>query len=300
VSELNRGPSNTRVLTFMLILSFSCALILASLATALKEPQEKAALLNRSKEMLISAKIFSHEGYFLLKNANGKYEPARYDFDQKKLVLGTSDDMANADSIFAVYESRVKPFLVDTKGNRTTFEKQKIDFTDYIDENVKTGYYKLPLKLIYEVSPNGVTASKGMSPEGYILPVNGFGLWGAIYGYLAIEADGNTVKGISWYEHIETPGLGANISAPSWQRHFPGKKIFQEGVGDFSTAPLGISVVRGKVSETLINNPKANSAVDGMAGATLTGNGVTKAYKESLSRYRPFFISLHKAYENKK
>ena len=58
------------------------------------------------------------------------------------------------------------------------------------------------------------------------------------------------------------------------------------------TAPVGITVVRGKVVEVVGDNPKAFSAVDGMPGATLTGNGVTKAYKDTLAPYRPFFIKL--------
>jgi Na+-transporting NADH:ubiquinone oxidoreductase subunit C len=112
-----------------------------------------------------------------------------------------------------------------------------------------------------------------------VIPVNGFGLWDAIYGYLALDPNGDTVIGITWYDQKETPGLGANISETSWQSLFPGKVIFQEspdGSTDFKTAQLGITVVRGKVSEVYGDSPKAKSAVDGMAGATLTGNGVNE------------------------
>jgi Na+-transporting NADH:ubiquinone oxidoreductase subunit C len=122
------------------------------------------------------------------------------------------------------------------------------------------------------------------------------GLWDAIYGYLAIKNDGDTVIGISWYDQKETPGLGANIAEPEWQSQFPNKKIFQEspnGETDFKTAPLGITVVKGKVSEVLGDSTKALSAVDGMAGATLTGNGVTNAYRDVLAAYRPFLLIVH-------
>ncbi len=298
MSELKKNPSNMQVLTFMVILCFCCALVLASLAIALKEPQEKAEILNRSKEMLIAARIFSHEGHFLLKGASGGYVPARYDMVAGKLVIGNKEDIADTDAISAVYQNHIKPFLVDKRGRSYTFQEQGIDMTDYISDNMKSGYYKLPFKLVYEVIPNGVKG-KDTKAEGYIIPINGFGLWGPIYGYLALEADGNTVLGTSWYEHIETPGLGANISTPGWQRHFPGKKVFQEGVGNLNEAPLGIKVVRGKVAEVFANSPKAHSAVDGMAGATLTGNGVAKAYKNSLKTYRPFLISLNQAAESK-
>ena len=68
------------------------------------------------------------------------------------------------------------------------------------------------------------------------------GLWDAIYGYLAIKTDGNTVIGISWYDQKETPGLGANISEPEWQSQFPGKHLFQEspdGRTDFKNGASG-------------------------------------------------------------
>ena len=144
--------------------------------------------------------------------------------------------------------------------------------------------------------PNEI--SKESKPEGYVIPVNGFGLWDAIYGYLAVATDGNTVIGISWYDQKETPGLGANISEAPWQDLFPGKKIFQEsadGKTEFKMTPLGIVVVKGKVSEVLGTNPKSKSAVDGMAGATLTGNGVTDAYRDVLGPYRPFLMKLNMA-----
>ncbi|HXF28444.1 MAG TPA: FMN-binding protein, partial [Chlamydiales bacterium] len=94
-----------------------------------------------------------------------------------------------------------------------------------------------------------------------------------------------------------TPGLGANIAEVPWQSQFPGKKVFQpdaSGKTDFAKTALGITVVRGKVSDVIGAAPKAVTAVDGMAGATLTGNGVTKAYKDTLAPYRPFLLGLTK------
>ena len=169
----------------------------------------------------------------------------------------------------------------------------KIKEEVYLRDYKKTGYYKESLKLVYKIFSN---EEKDKKIEGYVFPVNGMGLWDAIYGYLAIETDADTVIGISWYDQKETPGLGANISEPEWQSQFPNKKIFQEsanGTTDFQTAPLGIIVVKGKVNEVIGNSPKALSAVDGMAGATLTGNGVQNAYRDVLAAYRPFLLLLH-------
>lgn len=286
-----RQPGNTRTILFMVILSFICALILSVLASLLAKPQEIALELDRSKQMMIASKMFDFGGYFLLKKGS-EYIPAKYT-EGGVLVPGSDRDIPTTSQIIEVKDARLIPFLVNKKGETTTFEKEKINLDEYIANFKKGGYYKQPWMLIYKILPN---PDHEKEPIGYVIPVNGFGLWDAIYGYIALETDGNTVIGISWYDQKETPGLGANIAEPEWQSFFPGKRIFQEGPGgktDFKTAMMGITVVKGKVADVLGNSPKAKSAVDGMAGATLTGNGVTAAYQDSLSPYRTFLINIH-------
>jgi Na+-transporting NADH:ubiquinone oxidoreductase subunit C len=296
--DIKRIPSHVkRTIIFMVILSLVCALILSVLASALRVPQEVAKELDRSTQMLIAARIVSPFGYFQVQNEKGEFVPAKFTADG---TLEPTEEKipATRDQILDVYRKRIQPFLVNDKGEETTFQEAGMDEQDYTADYRKTGYYLQPWKLIYKIFPNSNSneANDQKQVEGYVIPVNGMGLWDAIYGYLAIRPDGNTVIGISWYDQKETPGLGANISEAEWQSQFPGKHIFQEGSGgktDFATAPIGITVVKGKVSEVYGNSPKALSAVDGMAGATLTGNGVTDAYKNVLSAYRPFLLRVH-------
>lgn len=278
----------------MVALSLACALILSILASALAEPKAIARDLDRSRQMMIAARILSHEGYFLLKDSDGKYIPARFS-EGGILVPGTARDIATTEQLIQVYRHRLIPLLVNKKGQLISFKEAGLNEEKYLNDYRKTGYYRQPLKLVYEILPNDQNPSD-LKPEGYVIPVNGFGLWDAIYGYIALKPDGNTVIGISWYDQKETPGLGANISEAYWQNLFPGKKVFLEspdGKTDVKTAPLGITVVKGKVTEVLGNSPKAQSAVDGMTGATLTGNGVTDAYRDVLGAYRPFLIKLN-------
>lgn len=288
--------SNKYVIMFITGLSLICAVILSILASALAPAQEKAKELDRSEQMMIAAKLLSIKGYFLLENEKGEYVPAKYAADGL-VEPGNEHDLATSDQILAVYNKRIKAMLVTKDGDLTSFEKEGINLNSYVADFQKTGYYKQPLMLIYEVLPN--QAEEG-SPVAYVVPVNGFGLWDAIYGYLAIKPDGDTVIGTTWYDQKETPGLGANISEWEWQEQFLGKLIFQpspNGTTDFKSAPLGITVVKGRVSEVYADTPKAKSAVDGMPGATLTGTGVTLAYKDVLAPYRPFLIKINK--ENK-
>lgn len=295
------SANNTRTILFMVILSFFCAFILSLLASALEEPKATAKDLDRSKQMMIAAKILSHEGYFLLKDEKGQYIPAHLEKDRllpdKEKVIPTQPE------ILTVYNKRLIPMLVNDKGEIKSFQDLHMNLESYITDFRKSGYYKQPWKLIYKILANPSGEGKEEA-EGYVIPVNGYGLWDAIYGYLAIEPDGNTIIGITWYDQKETPGLGANIAEAYWQNLFEGKKIFQaapDGKTDLKTAPLGITVIKGKVSEVLGDTPKAKSSVDGMTGATLTGNGVTDAYRDVLKAYRPFLIKLkEKGGKNKK
>ena len=288
----------------MIVLSLVCAIILSILASALKEPQEIAKDLDRSKQMLIAARILSPYGYFQVEEAKGNFVPAKFAAGG---VLEPSSDKStpSQEQILEIYRDRIQPDLVNESGEMISFKSAGIDEKKYLQEYRKTGYYKEPYKLIYKIYSNRKPGEKENSqeraPVGYVVPVNGMGLWDAIYGYLAIQPDGNSVIGISWYDQKETPGLGANIAEPDWQSQFPGKHLFQEsadGQTNFKSAPLGITVVKGRVAEVLGTSPKALSAVDGMAGATLTGNGVTNAFRDVLAAYRPFLMKLHNA--NKK
>lgn len=118
-----------------------------------------------------------------------------------------------------------------------------------------------------------------------ILPVSGYGLWSTMFGFLALEADGNTVADITFYSHGETPGLGDFIAKPAWRELWRGKRAFDES-GD-----LKLQVVKGRVSA---DDPLADYHVDGVSGATLTGNGVTKMMQYWLSDhgYGPYLRNI--------
>lgn len=241
--------------------------------------------------MLMAAKIYSPEGYFLVRNENGELIRAKY---TSKGVLAASDEahVATKDQILKVFNYRLTPFLIEG-ANKKTFDETGVDLFTYLIDYEKEGYHKQARKLIYEISSN----TDPEKVEGYVIPVKGFGLWGAIYGYIALKADGNEVIGISWYDHIETPGLGANIAESSWQEQFAGKRIFQIDPAQPQApeaAPIGLYVIRGKVNEVIGESYKSNYSIDGMAGATLTGNGVSQAYSEVLEAYRDFLVTLYK------
>ena len=118
-----------------------------------------------------------------------------------------------------------------------------------------------------------------------ILPVRGLGLWGTLYGYLAMEPDLETVIGLEFYKHKETPGLGGEVDNPRWKSLWRGKKIYSP------SGEVILSVIKGKVDN---NSPSSAYQVDGLSGATITSNGVTNLLNFWLGElgYGPYLKNL--------
>ena len=117
----------------------------------------------------------------------------------------------------------------------------------------------------------------------YVIPVRGKGLWGPIWGFIALEDNFNTVYGANFSHDSETPGLGAEISTRDFQKQFIGKKIFDES-GNF----VSVSVVKGGASSD------AEHAVDGISGGTITSEGVDKMLEDVVGSYVPYFKQKNK------
>ena len=120
------------------------------------------------------------------------------------------------------------------------------------------------------------------SEEGnsYVFPIRGRGLWSTLKGYIALKNDFNTVQGLTYYEHAETPGLGGEVDNQSWKDKWQGKKVFRDG-------DVKLSVIKGTVTAEASG---AEYEVDGLAGATITSNGVSKmlAFWFSDAGFKPF------------
>jgi Na+-transporting NADH:ubiquinone oxidoreductase subunit C len=120
--------------------------------------------------------------------------------------------------------------------------------------------------------------------EQVVLPVEGMGMWGMMYGFLAVGRDGNTIRGLSFYEQKETPGLGGEISNPRWQALWVGRKAY-----DAAWEPQ-LTVVKGRAGPP----ERDPHRVDGLSGATITSKGVSHVVRFWLSRdgYGPYLARL--------
>jgi Na+-transporting NADH:ubiquinone oxidoreductase subunit C len=123
-----------------------------------------------------------------------------------------------------------------------------------------------------------------------ILPVSGYGLWSTLYGFLSLDPDGQTVQSINFYDQSETPGLGGEVVNPKWRALWKGKKVYAESdqpsldKGLIEEADIGepaLALIKGSVDSEKMG---AQYQVDGLAGATLTSNGVTNLVRYWMSK----------------
>tara|TARA_B110000116_G_C16795783_1_gene566618 strand:- start:1823 stop:2530 length:708 start_codon:yes stop_codon:yes gene_type:complete len=194
--------------------------------------------------------------------------------DKKKNILnaiGLNIMDYSISDIDTYFSNNIDTMIVNTTG----MIMSSISVIDLVEvENKQTGEIKYKYNSqeylpIYIDSKNNII----------IIPISGKGLWSSLYGYFAIDADNySTVKGITFYAHGETPGLGAEISKKWFQNNFIGKEIFSH-----DNIFKSITVAKGKVG---VNN---KYQVDGISGATITSNGVTTLLKRDLKRYQPYF-----------
>jgi len=190
--------------------------------------------------------------------------------DRKRNILMAIGIKASADEVDEKFKV-ITPFVVDivtgeqseiiTPENYDTsrLEKDAANIIVLNKNNDIAGIKKiLRYQMIYLVKAESVV-------QNIILPVYGKGLWSTMYGFLALESDAQTIKGLTFYEHGETPGLGGEVDNPKWKALWPGKKISDD------LENVRIEIIKGH-AET--SDDDAQYKVDGISGATLTSRGV--------------------------
>ena len=196
--------------------------------------------------------------------------------DVNKTILRSLDFLEEEGSPWSnekveeIFNNSIMALCVDLEGN-------KIDNVVLEEVDIEKDVERLPVYLkVVEGELQGIA-----------LPVAGKGLWSTVFGYIALGPDLDTVLGIQFYKHGETPGLGGEVEKEWFTNNFVGKKI-RNVDGEI----IGIKVLKGKVD---YSKEDAIHQVDGISGATVTSNGVTVFLKDDLKRYEPY---LNKIKEN--
>jgi len=192
--------------------------------------------------------------------------------DMKKNILDVAGLLDPDTDIDQAFETQIEAKIVDLKTgeyddsiNVISFDQRKAAKDPQQNEVIprKSDIASIKVKSkkakVYLVKKGGQISS-------IILPVHGYGLWSTMYGFLALDADGQTVQSINFYDQAETPGLGGEVVNPTWRALWKGKKVYSA-----DSVPV-LRLVKGVVDASKAG---AEHQVDGLAGATLTSNGVS-------------------------
>lgn len=243
------NDSIQKTLLVAILLCLVCSIIVAGAAVSLKPIQLANKQLDKNYNILLAAGL-----------VEGGVKPS-------------------ADEIKTLFEENITPKVVNLAEGRyaTAAELDEIKAAGYnpeaydqrkaakdpalsaklaADKDLASIRRQATFAAVYTVENNGIV-------EKMVLPVHGYGLWSTLYGFLALEGDLQTVVGLGFYSHAETPGLGGEVDNPSWKALWNGKKLY-DAEGD-----LAIQVVKGKAPADDMNS------VDGLSGATLTSKGVS-------------------------
>lgn len=239
-----------------------CSVLVSSAAVGLKSIQDKNRELDKLKNILSAGNI-PVEKADVRRLFNEKIEA-----DIVELASGRILPKAEYTDALNPESFDIRKMAKDPQYNRTLSAEEDIAQIRKIPRNM----------VIYWVKEQGKV-------EKVILPVYGKGLWSTMYGFIALDKDFTTVKGFTFYEHGETPGLGGEVDNPRWKKSWIGKKIIDE------KGALKIEVIKEKVDPA---DPNAVYRIDGLSGATLTTRGINALVRfwVSANGYGPFLDRL--------
>lgn len=244
-----RLDSTRYTIVFATIVCVVCALLVAVAAVSLQPRQAANARLYMEKNVLLAA---------------GLAQPGV--------------DLSERD-VRAIFDKNIKARLVEFETG-TLVPEDKVDARNYDQRKARNdpgasraappnnaGIGRMPqYGIVYFVM-------KDTAVDQVVIAVEGLGMWGTIYGFLSLAPDGNTVRGLTYYDQKETPGLGGEIGNPKWQALWRGRKGFDDQWN------AKITVIKGEAG-----SPEADPLrVDGLSGATVTSNAITRLMQFWLS-----------------
>lgn len=254
----------SRTLLVALVLSIVFSVVVSTAAVSLRPAQIKNQNLDIKTNILAAAGMLKQGASTdEIEEEFSRFEVRLLDLDSGEYVepsvVGVEDPMK-----YDMYKAASDPAMS----------------TNIPSSEDKAGIKRRPnVAKIYTLSENGELVR-------VVLPVHGYGLWSTLYGFVSLEGDANTVEGLGFYAHAETPGLGGEVDNPRWKRQWVGKEVY----GDELEEPQ-IRLVKGGVSADAADK---EHKVDALSGATLTSRGVEQLvnYWMSDRGYAPFLKKL--------
>lgn len=224
--------------TFFVIIALClvCSALVSLAAVGLKPYQDKNKAIDKKKNILVVAGLYQPGGD-VDEIFSSRIDDRIIDLETGKDV---TDEYPNGPASYDAegsLEAEGKFIKLDPKNDKAVLKKRENRAHVYVIK----------------------TSASDATPQMYVLPIRGKGLWSTLKGFLALDVDLKTVRGLTYYEHAETPGLGGEVDNPEWKAKWPGKKAITDD---------------GQVVIRVMKVAAGDSAVDALSGATITSNGV--------------------------
>ena len=255
------------------ILCVVCSLVVSGAAVSLKRVQEDNAALDQQKNILDAAGLAVGEYGVSASSLEPEQVEQLYGRVSEEIV-NLRDGTPNAD--YPVDDFDLIAIAENPKYSQS-FQELREENADYAGPEFDFGEERrLDIMKVFYVKDAAGTIQQ------VVLPIYGKGLWGSLYGYMALKNDLQTIQGITFYQHKETPGLGGEVDNPAWKEQWQGVKLYDE-----NGVPQAY-VYKGAAPDDNVY------AVDGLSGATITSRGVTNLvrYWASEDGYKPLLRRL--------
>ncbi|MGB0359276.1 MAG: Na(+)-translocating NADH-quinone reductase subunit C [Litorivicinaceae bacterium] len=245
------NESIQKTVTVALLLCLVCAVVVSSAAVILRPAQAVNEKANMQMNILQAA---------------GLYDPQQSIQDQFQIVTTRLVNLETGEFVEGMDAERYN--------QRKASKDPSMNRVLSGEEDIASIKRQAKIAKIYLIE-------NGDQIEKIILPIHGYGLWSTLYGFMALEGDGNTVAGLGFYEHAETPGLGGEVDNPNWKAQWTGKQVYN---GD----AVALRLVKGGADRS------DSYGVDALSGATLTSRGVDNLLKFWMSDagFKPFLDNL--------
>lgn len=250
MSDSDQKPPNKdtmrNIIVVSLLVCFACSIVVSSAAVFLKPQRLANKDLDRNKNILEAAGLYSKATATGSEDIAGLFENFEIrlvDLEEKRMLTSLEASDLGIDP--ASYDQR--------KASKDPALSKALEKSEDIASISRRARYSV----VYILRDEGEV-------DKVVIPVHGYGLWSILYGFIALENDMKTVSGITFYEHGETAGLGGEVDNPAWKGIWKGKTLYENG-------EVTLRVLKGSV------NPASKAAyrqIDGLSGATLTSRGV--------------------------
>ena len=228
------------VILFSLAICGVCAIFVSALAVSLADEQAVNKVLYRKQNVLLAAGLLQADEEISAEEVEERFSR----FEPMVIEIPAGEELPDVDT--------------------ATFDQRKLKNDPEMSHPAPQN------KARVSRIPNRALVYKAFDESGalemVVLPVEGYGLWSTLYGFLALGSDLDTIQGLAFYEHGETPGLGGEVDNPRWRKLWVGRKAFDGDTGD-----VAIQVIKGNAGPV----EEDPHRVDGLSGATITARGVS-------------------------